>query len=137
VSAERARELIEGGELLEHAEYLGHTYGTPRGPVEEAVDRGEVVVLEIDVQGAAQVAASFPESVRIFLSPPDREALERRLAGRKTETAEQQRRRIAEAEREIAFARDSGAYQHFVTNDILERCVSQVLGIVTEALQSR
>jgi guanylate kinase len=134
VSREEAERMIAAGELLEHAEYLGKIYGTPRAPVEEALARGEFVIMEIDVQGGAQVAAQQPDAVRIFVLPPSREALRARLEGRHTETAALQEKRLREADREIQFARESGDYQYFVTNDILQRSVDEVISIIADAV---
>jgi guanylate kinase len=120
------------GELLESAEYIGHRYGTPRPPVEEALAAGRNVVMEIDVQGGMQVAKKMPESVRIFVLPPNMDSLRARLEGRRTEAAEQLAKRLAEADGEIAIARDSGCYSHFVVNDVLESTVEQVKRIIEQ-----
>lgn len=120
------------GELLESAEYIGHRYGTPRQPVEKALAAGRNVVMEIDVQGGMQVAEKMPESVRIFVLPPNMESLRARLEGRRTEAAEQLAKRLAEADGEIAIARDSGCYSHFVVNDVLETTVEQVKRIIEQ-----
>ncbi|MEK7731682.1 MAG: guanylate kinase [Planctomycetota bacterium] len=122
----------KAGELLESAEYIGHRYGTPRRPVEEALKAGRNVVMEIDVQGGMQVAKKMPESVRIFVLPPNMESLRARLEGRRTEAAEQLAKRLAEADGEIAIARDSGCYSHFVVNDVLETTVEQVKRIIEQ-----
>ena len=118
------------GDFLENAEYVGQKYGTPRGPVENALSCGRNVVMEIDVQGGVQVAERMPESVRIFVLPPDMRSLRARLEGRKTEAEEQLRRRLAQADGEIATARDSGCYDHFVVNDVLESTIEEVMGII-------
>lgn len=120
------------GEFLESAEYVGHRYGTPRRPVEEAIAAGRNVVMEIDVQGGMQVAAKMPESVRIFVLPPDMDSLRARLEGRNTEAEAQLAMRLAKADGEIAAARDSGCYIHFVVNDILETTVERVLEIIEQ-----
>jgi len=120
----------ERGEFLEWAEYLGELYGTPMGPVQRAVEAGKHIILEIDVQGGIQVALRMPESIRIFVLPPDMESLQARLQGRKTESAEHQARRLAKSDGEIAVARDSGSYPYFVTNDTLPATVEEVLGII-------
>jgi guanylate kinase len=132
VSRSEIDRMIAAGELLEHADYLGHIYGTPRAPVEAAVARGEIVVMEIDVQGGAQVARKVPESIRLFVLPPTMETLKARLEGRQTESEALQQKRLKEADGEIAFARNSGYYQYFVTNDILDDTVRRVLGIISE-----
>ena len=118
------------GAFLETAEYVGHQYGTPRTPVEKAMERGENVVMEIEVQGGMQVARKMPESIRIFVLPPDIQTLKARLEGRRTEEKEIMARRLAEADGEIAVARDSGCYQHFVVNDELDATIEKVKEII-------
>lgn len=119
------------GRFLETAVYCGYHYGTPRPPVEEALANGRIVVMEIDVQGARQVAEKMPRSTRIFVLPPTAESLRLRLEGRKTEQEQALARRLARADGEIAFARDSGVYQYFVVNDDLDESIRQVLDIIT------
>ncbi len=130
VSDAEFRRRREADEFLESAEYVGHFYGTPREPVERALAGGKDVIMEIDVQGAMQVAKKMPGSVRIFVMPPNMESLRARLEGRRTEAEEQLKRRLAEADGEIAAARDSGCYQHFVVNNILESTIDEVKGII-------
>lgn len=132
IAAQEFARREAASELLESAAYVGHRYGTPRKPVEEALSRGMNVVLEIDVQGGKQIAAKMPDSIRIFVLPPNLESLRARLEGRKTEAAEQLATRLAEADGEIAFARDSGCYQHYVVNDVLDATIEQVKRIVQE-----
>lgn len=130
ISPAQFQQMVDADELLEHAEYLGNRYGTPRAPVEAALAAGRVVIMEIDVQGGAQIARRLPESVRIFVLPPTMETLKARLAGRRTESEALQAKRIAEADGEIAFARTSGYYPYFITNDILEDSVAAILDII-------
>ena len=118
------------GEFLESATYCGHRYGTPRAPVETAIAQGRIVVMEIDVQGAIQAVEQMPKSTRIFVLPPTAESLRARLAGRNSERAEQLQERLAKADGEIASARDSGIYRHFVVNDDLQATIEQVLDII-------
>ncbi len=120
------------GEFLETADYLGQLYGTPLAPIRQAVEGGEYIILEIEVQGGKQVAEKMPESIRIFVLPPTMETLKARLAGRKTESQKQQAKRLAEADGEIGFARDSGCYPHFVTNDELDETVSDIISIIEQ-----
>jgi guanylate kinase len=127
----------EAGELLESAEYVGHYYGTPRAPVEAALAEGKDVVMEIDVQGCMQVAGRMPQSVRVFVMPPNMDSLRARLEGRNTEAAEQLKRRLQEADGEIAAARDSGCYGYFVVNDILENTVDEVKKIIEQERDRR
>ncbi|MDA0565396.1 guanylate kinase [Streptomonospora sp. S1-112] len=94
--------MVAQGELLEWAEFAGNRYGTPRGPVEERLAKGEPVLLEIDLQGARQVRATMPEALQVFLAPPSWEELVRRLTGRGTEPPEVIRRRLDAARVELA-----------------------------------
>jgi guanylate kinase len=130
ISRDEFQRMVAADELLEHAAYLGEHYGTPRRPVEEALASGRVIIMEIDVQGGAQVARKMPESIRIFVLPPTMDTLKARLEGRHTETEALQQKRIAEADGEIAFARNSGTYPYFITNDILRDSVERVLEII-------
>lgn len=136
ITREEFERMIGQHKLLEHAEYLGQLYGTPRGPTEAAVAAGAIIIMEIDVQGGAQVAHRVPDSIRIFILPPTVETLQARLEGRQTESDALQQRRLAEADGEIAFARNSGCYQYFITNDILEDSVDRVLRIIQQETQA-
>ena len=133
VSPEEFQLMVDRDELLEHAVYLGHRYGTPRAPVEAALAAGQAMVMEIDVQGGAQVAERIPESIRVFVLPPTMATLRARLEGRHTENEALQQKRIAEADGEIAFARARGYYPYFITNDILEDSIDRVLAIIERA----
>ncbi len=119
------------GEFLESAEYCGHWYGTPAAPVKRWIEQGKIVITEIDVQGGVQIASQMPNSCRIFVLPPDFDSLKARLEGRKTESADIMARRLQKADGEIAIARDSGCYQHFVTNDVLDDTVNEIIEIIT------
>jgi guanylate kinase len=135
ITIDEFQRMATAGELLEHAQYLGHWYGTPRGPVEEALAAGQTMIMEIDVQGGAQLAQRMPESIRIFVLPPTMETLRIRLEGRQTEGEALQEKRLAEADGEIAFARSSGYYPHIITNDILKDSVARVLEIIEQERQ--
>lgn len=132
VSPEEFERRQAQGDFLESAEYIGQRYGTPKGPVEASLAAGRSVVMEIDVQGGLQVAKRMPESVRIFVLPPNSASLRARLEGRNTEAADQLRKRLGEADGEIAVARDSGCYTHFVVNDVLEDTIEQVKNIIEQ-----
>lgn len=123
-------ELIASDGMLEWATVHGrHRYGTPRGPVEEALARGERVLLEIDLDGARQVRASMPQAQFVFLAPPSWDALVARLVGRGTEDEEERLRRLETAKIELAA---EGEFDTTVINDDLDRTVSelaQVMGL--------
>lgn len=135
ISRDEFDRRVAADEFLEWAEYVGQRYGTPRGPVEEAVAAGKTVILEIDVQGGMQISRKAPDSIRVFLLPPDLASLRARLEGRRTEAEEQLKRRLAKADGEIAAARDSGCYQYFVVNDILEDTIERVKAIIEKETQ--
>lgn len=120
-------ERVDRGEFLEHAAYSGNHYGTLRSEVEGRVEAGHPVVLEIEVQGARQVAASMPEAVQIFITPPELSTLRDRLEGRGTDSPEAIARRLEVAEEELA-AREE--FHHQVVNDELERALDELETIV-------
>ena len=127
VSREEFERMIAEDAFLEHAEYVGNCYGTPRAPVEQRLKEGFDVYLDIDVQGAMQVKAIRPETLMIFLMPPSMEELERRLVSRGTNTPEEIRDRLAAAERECA-KRDR--FDHVVVNDVVERAVDEISDLI-------
>jgi guanylate kinase len=102
VDSETFARMVRDGELLEHAHYADNWYGTPRAAVAERLGRDELVLLEIEVQGARQVRALMPEALLVFLAPPSWDELERRLRGRGTEPAEVIDRRLTTARIELA-----------------------------------
>jgi guanylate kinase len=120
------------GEFLEHATYSGHRYGTLRSEVERRLSEGVSVVLEIEVQGARQVRAAMPESVQVFIAPPEPEALRERLAGRGTDSAEQIDQRLKTAELELAAQEE---FHHVVINDEIDRAASELERIVRSELE--
>jgi guanylate kinase len=119
--------MIRDGELLEWAEIVGHRSGTPRTFVERQLAAGRDVVLEIDVQGAAQVRDRVPDALLIFLLPPSFEELETRLRSRGTETEDRIRTRLRTAEWEL---QQSGWFEHVVVNDDVERAAEEVAAII-------
>lgn len=127
-TVEEFRELIAQDAFLEYAEFVGNYYGTPKRYVDEAMDRGEDVILDIELQGANQVHERRPETVRIFILPPSVEELERRLVGRGTETEEKVRGRLARAKVEFASVH---TYDYIVINDDVERAVNELDAIMT------
>ena len=104
ISRQEFERRVKNNEFLEHAEFAGNCYGTPRAYVEKLLDSGMNVVLEIDVQGALQVMKSMPDCVSVFILPPSFEELEHRLRGRGTETEEKVRERLETAKRELPYA---------------------------------
>jgi len=119
--------MRENNELLEHAVYVGKYYGTPRRYVEDQIDKGEVVVLEIEVNGALQVKEKFPEAVLIFLIPPTMNELARRLAFRNTEDVTEIEDRMNRALEEIQLI---DQYDYLVVNDDLSKTLEEIDSII-------
>lgn len=130
VSREQFRELIEAGDLLEWAEYAENLYGTPRSWAQRQVAGGNVVILDIEVQGALQIRDHVPDALLVFLAPPNLEELERRLRGRGTEDDRDVARRLEEARRELDRRTE---FDLVVVNDDLERCVDEVVAAIEAA----
>lgn len=124
---EEFEELIKQDELLEYAKYVNNYYGTPRKYVEETLESGKDVFLEIEVQGAMQVKKRFPQGVFIFLFPPSLEELKNRITGRGTESEELVLNRLREARNEIEMMH---AYDYVVVNDEVQRAVDKVQAII-------
>lgn len=127
LSREEFQELIQRDGLLEYASYCGNYYGTPRQAVVERLERGENVILEIEVQGAANVRRMYPEAVLAFILPPSLEELRRRLEGRGTEEPEVVARRLETAMREIPFAYEC---DYIVVNRDVAEAAEQLSGIL-------
>ncbi len=131
LTPEQFARAAAAGDFVEHAEYSGRRYGTLRSELERRTADGHPVVLEIEVQGARQVAAALPDAVRIFIAPPSPAALRTRLVGRGTDPPEQVERRLAVAERELAAAEEFG---HVVVNDDLDRAIQELESCVRATL---
>ncbi len=127
IDAARFRSLIEEDAFLEYAEYVGNFYGTPKKFVDEAMEDGRDVILEIDVQGAMQVSAKRPDAVTIFVVPPSWEALEQRLRDRGTDSEEKLQKRLVRAKVELQAA---SSYQYMVINDTVGEAVREVSAIM-------
>lgn len=120
-------QLVETDGMLEHAVYCDNFYGTPRGPVDAARAAGRDVILEIEVQGAMQIKQKCPDCITIFILPPSREVLEKRLRDRGTEDEATVQKRMSQLEREIAAA---AQYDFSVVNGALEDAVADVQAIL-------
>lgn len=125
--AEFERRLM-GGEFLEHASYSGNRYGTLRSELQRPAD---VLVLEIEIQGARQVREALPDALRVFIAPPSPGALRERLAGRGADSPEQVESRLAAAREELGAQAE---FEHVVTNDSVERAVDDLEGLVARML---
>ena len=114
VDPDRFKEMVENDELLEHAEYVANSYGTPRAYVEEKLEAGLNVLLDIEVQGARQVHEKMPDAVKIFIIPPSLETLEKRLKGRGTDTERAIEARLIRARQEY---QEADFYDYLIIND--------------------
>jgi len=132
-SKEEFLDRIDQGQLLEWAEFVGNYYGTPLDYVQQKLDEGKDVVLEIEVQGALQVKNVMPDACFIFIAPPSMEELRNRILGRGTEEMEVVNKRMAKAEAEIGLAHE---YNYIVINDTVENAKNRIMSII-EAEHSR
>jgi len=130
VTREKFEETIAENGLIEFAQYCGNYYGTPRAYVEQQLEAGRNVILEIEIQGATNIKKLFPESCLLFVTTPNAAILESRLKGRGTETDEVIAARLARASEE---SRGMDTYDYIVINDDLETCVDEVHALVDAA----
>jgi guanylate kinase len=132
VSREHFLEGVAKGEFLEHSEHFDNLYGTPRAPIERALDEGRTILLDIDVNGAAQLMQSMKASRRltIFLQAPGSEEQERRLRGRLSDSEASIRTRLQRPEEEIARKM---SYDRWVVNDAADRAVQEIHDLVEQA----
>lgn len=128
VDPDRFKEMIANNELLEHAEYVANSYGTPRAYVEKKLEEGLNVILDIEVQGARQVRDAMPEATMIFFIPPSMEELERRLRGRGTDSERKIQARLYRAKEEYELA---DFYDYIIINDDVETAANEFSAIIT------
>lgn len=130
VSKEEFEQKIRNGGLIEYAVYVENYYGTPRAYVEEQIEAGKDVILEIEVQGALKVKERFPDAVLIFVLPPSVEELYQRLKNRGTETEDVIRKRMRRAAEEVSVIEK---YDYIMINDELEESVKRLHGLIESA----
>jgi guanylate kinase len=128
VSVDEFRRMVAAGGFIEWFEVYGDLKGTPRGPVEERLARGEDVVLEIDTQGALAIRERYPDAVLVFIRPPSRDAQRRRMLERGADDAASVERRLSQAADEEAVA--ARAFDHIVVNDEVDRAVDELAAIL-------
>ncbi|MBX9724133.1 MAG: guanylate kinase [Candidatus Obscuribacterales bacterium] len=126
-STEEFERMVHAYEFLEHAEFAGNYYGTPKSWVDNELKQGNDVLLEIEVQGAKQVRLKRPQSLLIFVSPPSFEALRQRLEGRATETEEKIKARLQKAQEEL---NEKHLFHYEVVNDDIDIAVNNLVHIV-------
>ena len=128
ISRECFEQMIANDELLEHNVFVGNYYGTPKAPVIECIESGRDMLIEVDVNGAEQIRAKMPDAVSVFIMPPSLEILKNRLTGRGTDSQEVIDKRLNEALREIASAKD---FDYIVVNDDLETAADNFVSIMS------
>lgn len=126
-SREEFERMLAEDALLEHAEYVDDYYGTPLAPVSEALERGQDVLLELELVGARKAKAKLPEAIMIFIAPPSMVELERRLRGRGTDSEERIQKRLARAREEIRALKE---FDYVVVNDLLATAVRDFCSII-------
>ncbi|MCC8060304.1 MAG: guanylate kinase [Clostridiales bacterium] len=127
LTKEQFEQLIAEDALIEYAGYVGNYYGTPKRYVQEQLEAGRDVILEIEIQGALKVKKKFPDTLLLFVAPPSAAELEKRLRGRGTETDEVIRSRLARAAEEAAYMEQ---YDYLLINDDLSVCVEQMHALI-------
>lgn len=120
-------EMTENDEFLEWAQFCENFYGTPKAPVISTLDKGNDVILEIEIQGAMQVKKNFPESILIFIAPPSIDELHSRLRGRGTESDDVINLRVGTAKSELKVA---GKYNYIIVNDSVDNAVEKVISVI-------
>ncbi len=128
VDLDRFKEMVENDELLEHAEYVANSYGTPRAYVEQKLAEGVNVILDIEVQGARQVNEKMPDAVKIFIIPPSIDELEKRLVGRGSDTPRAIEARLVRARQEYA---EADFYDYIIINDDVRKAAAEFSAIIT------
>jgi len=127
ITPEKFKEMIADDEFLEYANYVSSSYGTPKKPCFEHLEQGNSVILEIEVQGGTKVKQKYPQTVMIFMVPPDMEILRERLSGRGTETQEIVDKRISRAYEEFEYL---DKYDYIVVNDDVEKAAKRIKSII-------
>ena len=133
VEKEAFEQTIAEDGLIEYACYCGNYYGTPREYVESCLDKGQDVILEIEIQGALKVKEKFPDALLLFIMPPSAKELRRRLEGRGTESDEVICQRISRAAEEAEGIEN---YEYIIINDKLDECVKEMQSIINAARRS-
>lgn len=127
ITREKFEDMLKNDRLLEHNEFVGNYYGTPREPVERAIANGQDMVIEVDVNGAAQIREKLPEAVSIFIMPPSFAELKRRLSGRGTESEELIQKRLTSALGEIKRAVE---YDYIVVNKDIAAAADNIMSVI-------
>ena len=126
-TVEEFEAMIADNQLIEYAQYVGNYYGTPKAYVEQMLDEGKDVILEIEMQGTMKVKEEMPETVLVFVTPPSAEELKNRLVGRGTEDMATIEARLKRASEEVVYM---DKYDYLLVNDDLDECVKELHNII-------
>jgi len=137
VNEREFRDMVKLGQMLEYAQVYDNLYGTPAEPVEEALAAGEIVILEVDVQGANTIKQRMPDAVGILIEPPSDEVLLQRLRDRKREDEATIQKRYSRARDEIKLAHELGIYKYSVVNDRLDEAIEQAIELIEGEIEAR
>ncbi len=132
ISREQFEDNIKNGKVVEYTYYNGNYYGTPRSAVDKCVAEGKTVILDVEVEGAANIRRVYPECTLLFILPPSIEELQKRLEGRKTETAQQIEGRMARSREELKLA---PGYDYRVVNNDVDICAAEIVEIIKKERQ--
>lgn len=127
ISKQKFEQMIRENELLEWVEYCGNYYGTPKSYVEEQLEKGSIVLLEIEVEGAQRVKKQYPRSISVFITPPTLEELRRRITKRGTESPDVIEERLRRAQKELERISD---YDYVITNESVNEAAERFLDII-------
>lgn len=130
ITREKFLNMLENDELLEYNEYIGNYYGTPKAPVIAAIEKGQDILIEVDVNGAKEICEKLPEAITVFIMPPSYKELKRRLSGRGTETQDLIDKRMKEALNEIARATE---FDYIVVNDDIQTAVDDIIEVMSSS----
>jgi guanylate kinase len=136
MSEEAFRKKADAGEFAEWQKVHGNYYGTPRSFIDATVAAGKHVVMDIDVYGKLTFDRVYPDAVGILIVPPSREALERRLRGRGTDSEETIRLRLKNADEEMRVAKEKGSYRYTIVNDELQRACAEAVELVRREIEN-
>jgi len=118
--------MISGGKFIEHAQFGSNHYGTSYAAVEDIESRGATCIFDIEMEGVKQIHTSHLQARYLFIQPPSEEVLERRLRGRGTDSEDAVLKRLAQAKKEMAYAKEEGVHDRLVVNDDLEKAYAEV-----------
>lgn len=134
ISVDEFKQKIEANEFAEWAKVHGNYYGTPKSFIDQTIQSGRHIVMDIDVYGKIKFDKTYPDAIGIFLKPPSCEVLEKRLRNRKTDSNEVIKLRLSNAEKEMSFAQKKGKYEYTIINDELDQTKHKIVAMVKDII---